>query len=419
MYLMKKVFVGIAILFRMFWPGAAYGATEIVLSITGEDVSHVVNQFNRSQSDYHLVVQRQTYRNWRYAINQFRYSQQSTAQRAGDRGIDIAFIDNNWLAGMIQNRWLADISGEIIQAGHFVNGLTKAATKGGKLYALPFSNKGQVLFFRRDLHDKYGLQVPRTLKELEQNARLLIEHEGLDHGMTIHCSAMHLDVLPFLWSNGGGIMKNGEVIVNHPSNIETLTYLQALARNGVLPGPEAFRLLKGTYSNAKKLFMEGKSGYIVTWNNRIAAFENTLPAGKFGIAKIPTFKAGQPSFSVIGSWYFAVNAFSTHKEGAIRFLNYFYKDQTQLELALKSNAFIPATKSVYAEPQLSSKNRYLHHLKSAMSNMRHRLEHTKEPQISHILENTIKEIIIEGKPVKELMDIAQKRIARIAVISNE
>jgi multiple sugar transport system substrate-binding protein len=416
---MKKEVIGIAILLLTFWPHTACAITDIVLSITGEDVSGVASRFNQSQSDYRIIVQNQKYRNWRYAINQFRYNQEGTAGGAGNRVVDIAFIDNNWLAGMIQHRWLADITGKIVPANDFVNGLAEAAMKAGKLYALPFSNKGQVLFFRRDLHEKHGLPIPRTLKELERNARLLIQREGLDHGLTIHYSAMHLDVLPFLWSNGGGIMKKGEVIVNHPSNIETLTYLQVLARNRVLPGAQAFDMLKGKYSNAKKLFMEGKSAYIVTWNNRITDFENSSLAGKFGILPMPPVKAGQPSFSVIGSWYFAINAFSAHKEGALRFLNYFFMNQTQLDLALNSRAFLPAAKSVYAELQRRTANPYLQHLKTAMANMRHRLEHPKEPQISHVLENTIKEILVEGKPVKELTDIAQRRVASIVASSNE
>jgi ABC-type glycerol-3-phosphate transport system substrate-binding protein len=416
---MKRDVLGIAILLILFGPGTAWTLTDIVLSITGEDVSRVVSRFNRSQSKYRVVVQYQKYRNWRYAINQFRYGQEGSAGRAGNRVIDIAFIDNNWLAGMIQHRWLADITGKSVPADHFVDGLAEAARKDGKLYALPFSNKGQVLFFRRDLHEKHALPIPRTLKELERNARLLIKREGLDHGLTIHYSAMHLDVLPFLWSNGGGVMKKGQAIVNHPSNIETLTYLQVLARDRVLPGPQAFNKLKGKYGNAQKLFMDGQSAYIITWNNRIADFENSWLAGKFGILPIPPLKTGQPSFSVIGSWYFAINSFSAHKEGALRFLNYFFMDQTQLDLALNSSAFVPAAKSVYAEPQLIAANPYLQDLKKAMANMRHRLEHPREPQISHVLENTIQEILVEGKPAKELTEIAQKRIASIIASVNE
>jgi ABC-type glycerol-3-phosphate transport system substrate-binding protein len=416
---MKKALRGSVMLMLLVWPGPACAVTEIVLSITGEEISSVVSRFNRSQSEYRIVVQNQKYRNWRHAINRYRYSRQSAAERGMGRPIDIAFIDNNWLAGMIQDRWLADITGKIVPADGFVNGLAQAATKDGKLYALPFSNKGQVLFYRRDLHEKHRLPIPRTLKELERNSRLLVKREGLGHGVTIHYTAMHLDVLPFLWSNGGGIMQKGEVIVNHPANIETLTRLQRLVRNRVLPGPEAFDFLKSEYSNAKKLFIDGKSAYIVTWNNRIADFENSSLAGKFGIAPIPPFKKGQPSFSVIGSWYFAVNSSSAHKEGAIRFLNYFYTDRTQLDLALKSSAFIPATPSVYAEPQLRAANRYLQDLKSAMANMRHRLEHPDEPLISNIFDNAVKEILIQGKPVKELMEIAQKRITSIIASSNK
>ena len=410
---MKKAAIVLTICLLVVFQGAALAQIELVLSITGEDVSDVVSRFNRSQSDYRVVVQSHKYRNWRYAINQFRFNQESAAKGAGNRVIDIAFVDNNWLPGMIQDRWLADITGKIEKEGNFIDGLSDAAIKDGRLYALPFSNKGQVLFYRRDLHEKHGLPPPRTLKELERNALVLMEREKLDHGMTIHYSAIHLDVLPFLWSNGGGIIEDGKVIFHHPSNIETLTYLQALARKRVLPAQDTFSKLKGAYSNAKKLFMEGKSAYLLTWNNRVADVENSPLAGKFGILPIPPLNEGQPWFSVIGSWYFAVNTFSAHKEGALRFMNYFFKDDVQLDLALKSSAFIPATKSVYANFRLKTHNRYMQDLEAAMGNMRHRLKHPQEPEISQVIANTIKEILVEGKPVKVLLDIAQKRIASI------
>jgi ABC-type glycerol-3-phosphate transport system substrate-binding protein len=236
--------------------------------------------------------------------------------------------------------------------------------------------------------------------------------------MTIHFSAIHLDVLPFIWSNGGSILHGNDVVMNDPANVETLNYLQALTRNRVLPGPDTFDKLKGSYSNAKRLFLQGKSAYIITWNNRIADFEASPLSEKFGILPIPPLKKGQPSYSVIGSWYFAVNTFSAHKEGALEFLRYLLDDKTQLDLALKSSAFIPASKSVYTNSRLNSENRYLRDLQVAMANMRHRLKHPKEPQISQVLENTIKEILIKGKPVGEMLDIAQNRIASICGRAN-
>ncbi len=410
---MKLILSGLLALFTLMVTHTALAREKLVLSITGEDIAGVVQEFNQSQSDYLIVLKNQTYRNWQFAINRFRFTQKGVERGASNGIIDIAFVDNNWLAGMIQDRWLEDITGKIARTDYFINGLTNAASENGRLYALPFCNKGLVLFYRRDLHEKYGLPLPRTLKELARNARLLMEQEHLEHGLTLHFSAIHLDILPFLWSNGGGIIEKDRVIVNHSSNVEVLTALQALTKNRVLPDRAGFEALKGAYTNAKKKFMEGKSAYILTWNNRTAGFEKSSIARKFGILPVPSFKKGQPSFSVIGSWYFAVNACSKHKEGAVQFLNYFFKDDTQLNLALNSSSFIPAVRSVYSDSRLIATNPYLPELASAMANMRHRLRHPREPEINTVFENTVKEILVEGKPVKRLLDIAQRRIIAI------
>jgi len=396
-----------------FFSLTALAKEKVVLAITGEDVTDVVNRFNRSQLDYQIIIQSHKFRNWRYALNQFRFSQKNIEKEQPNKVVDIVFIDNNWLAGMIQSRWLENISGKIAKLDDIVEGLAEAASENDAIYALPFSNKGLVLYYRKDLHEKYRLPLPRTLKELEKNALILMEKESLDHGLTVHYSAMHLDILPLMWSNGGNIVSDGEVVLNSPENIETLSYLQALAHQKILPGPNTFEYLKGAYSNAKKLFMQGKSAYIITWNNRISDFDNSQITGKFGILPIPSLKVGQKSFSVIGSWYFAINIFSQKKEGAIRFLNYFFSDKTQKRMALNSTSFLSAIKSVYKIPELRLKNPYLSSLKRAMGNMRHRLRDTEEPKISFILENTIKEILIKGKPVRELLEISHKRIGLI------
>ncbi|MFC1523951.1 ABC transporter substrate-binding protein, partial [Thermodesulfobacteriota bacterium] len=379
----------------------------VVLDMTGEDIADVVAMFNRSQTDYQVVIQNHSYRNWRYAVNKFRFTQKKSVKGDVDRIIDIAFVDNNWLTELIHYQWLEDLSGHINKE-IFIDELLEPASEKDGLYGLPFSTKGLVLFCRRDLHEKYTLPFPRTLEDLEKNGMFLMEAEQLDHGVTIHYSALHLDLLPFLWSNGGGVIVDGRLVLDSTGNRETLNKLQGMARHNLFPGPELLPALQKTYGHAKELFMTGRSAYLISWTNRTTDLNRSPIAGKYAILPLPTLKHDQQNYSMIGTWYFAVNRYSDHKQGAISFLNYFYSDEIQSYLSRRSTGFIPATRTRYRSSAFVKEHGIL--AVKAIENMRHRLMHLHESRISFILENTFRQIIFEMKPVADMLAISQERI---------
>ncbi|WP_308638236.1 type 2 periplasmic-binding domain-containing protein [Paenibacillus silvisoli] len=80
------------------------------------------------------------------------------------------------------------------------------ATFDGKLMALPNTNIGQqynIMWIRQDWLDKYGLQVPKTLDELNQVAKTFIEKDASGHGKH---DTLGISGVPSLagWNNFGG-----------------------------------------------------------------------------------------------------------------------------------------------------------------------------------------------------------------------
>ncbi len=61
---MKMRIVRVLIVLIMVLSSNLQAKQEIVLSITGADISGVVDQFNVSQPDFHVVIEKQKYRNW-------------------------------------------------------------------------------------------------------------------------------------------------------------------------------------------------------------------------------------------------------------------------------------------------------------------------------------------------------------------
>ncbi len=408
----SKTAVFLIVLSVLFLP-LAYAKEKLYISVPGEDLSLVVDMFNKSQPDYDVIIQKSRFINWRQAENQFRHKQKISQQGVSKEIIDIAFVDNNWLPELIKNRWIIDLTDEIKSPETFVPGLLDAASQNGKFYAIPFSNKGLVLFYRKDLHEKYNLKPPGSLEELHINVAKIREEETIDQGLTLHYSAIHLDILPFIWSNGGSIVENNKVVLWSPENIESLTLLQQLVQASILPSHRTFLYLKESYRNALQAFIAGKSPYLITWNNRIKNLEESVLRDHFGVTGIPSLNKGQESFSVIGSWYLAVNNLSKKKQGAIQFLKFLSSNTIQEFMAQQSTGFLPVVKSVYSDTLIFGRTPHIGDLKAALNNMKHRLKHPKESEISFIVENAIKQILVELRPVQQVLRQSNDRIKLI------
>lgn len=386
--------------------GLAIAREKIYLSVTGEDLSGETLQFNQSQNEYELVVSREEFITWRRAANKFRYNNDLSSKGESDQPQDLFFVDNNWLPFLIQNSWVSGLSGLAADKSRFVPGLLDVATKDGILYAVPFSTKGLVLYYRSDFHTAYGLKTPECLDDLVSNCRVLMEKERLDHGLTIHYSAIHLDVLPFIWSQGGDILNNGKAALSSPKVLETMTLLSGLSKQGILPGKKTFDLLKKDYRNALTLFMEGKSAYLISWSSRVSDLEQSPLKGRFGVMQVPPFKRGQASFSVIGSWYFAIHAGSLHQKGARAFLDFMCSDRMQTIMASTHPGFLPVIQEDWKAGAPAMQNE----LKRALGSMRHRLNHPREQDISQVFENAVKQIVVEGRPALDILPAADHRI---------
>lgn len=396
----------LSFILAVFCHNTGMAGEKITLMTTGEDFTEEAQRFNLSQNEYDLVVTRDKFINWRRAANRFRYFQTLSANSEAEQPMDLAIVDNNWLPALIQNGWLTDLSGLKTDKKRFLPCLIDAATQQGRLYAVPFSTKGLVLFYRRDFHEAHGLDPPQSLDKLVENCRVLIAREHLDHGLTIHYSAIHLDVLPFIWSGGGDVLTEGKASLNSPAIRTILDTFRELAQEGILPNKHTFSLLKKEYRAALTQFTEGRSAYLISWNSRVTELDQSVLMGKYGVMPVPSFKKGQEHYSVIGSWYFVVPENSLQKKGALAFLDFIYSDPMQVSISSMRPGFVPAIRDVKG-----IRPHPLHEdLESAMSSMRFRLNHPMEQDISQVFENAVKQIVAEGRPAEKILPAADRRI---------
>ena len=96
-------------------------------------------------------------------------------ERSSD--LDVLQIDVVWPAALAEH--LIDLSPYLAEAdieAHFSN-LIEANTVDERLVAIPWYMEAGLLYYRQDLLDKYGLELPETWDELEETARIIQDGE--------------------------------------------------------------------------------------------------------------------------------------------------------------------------------------------------------------------------------------------------
>ena len=96
------------------------------------------------------------------------------ANKAG--GFQLYCLDNNYIPLFASNNWVQPLDASIKPAyklDDVFDGLRGTYTWDGKLYGLPIYAEVTILYYRKDLFKAAGLEVPKTLEELEAAAAKL------------------------------------------------------------------------------------------------------------------------------------------------------------------------------------------------------------------------------------------------------
>ena len=189
------------------------------------------------------------------------------------------------------------------------------------LYGVPFGAETSIMAYRKDIFDKYNLEVPTTYDELLKVASFITENEDGMYGMTSRGSSNHhivhawlLHASPF----GASIFDDKwNVTVDSPEAKAATKTLKAIIDNSP-PGVTSWGF--GEEANA---FLQGESAIFID-TLKIAAMsrdpEQSLVDGKVGFALHPAGPAGRSSET--GGFAMGIPNNSAHKEAAFLFIQW-------------------------------------------------------------------------------------------------
>lgn len=277
---------------------------------------------------------------------------------SGAPEIDVFQIDVIWPG--ILGRHFIDLSPYVDAAElalHFTP-MIKNNTVAGELKAIPWYVDVGLLYYRKDLLEKHGFEVPTTWAELERIAAAITDAERRAgntrmYGFVFQGKAyegLTCNALEWLASFGGGqiLASDGTVDFRNPRAVLALEtaagWIGGIAPTGVLNYAE---------EEARGVFQAGYAVFMRNWPYAwaLANGADSPVRGKVGIARLPRGGEQGKHASALGGAGLAVSRYSRVPELAADLVRYLTSREEQARRA-KEGAFNPTRPALYRDADL-------------------------------------------------------------------
>ncbi|MDQ6640083.1 MAG: sugar ABC transporter substrate-binding protein [Pseudomonadota bacterium] len=213
-------------------------------------------------------------------------------------------------------------------------GLVKDVTYNNQLMGIPLNVEGPVLYYRKDLFQKCGVALPKSLSELEAAAAKL---KACDAAVAPFVSRGLKPALPFTFSvflhnMGGQYMKAGKSQLCSKEGQAALDLYAKLLRDYGPPG-----VVNYSFYQISGLYKEGKAAMAYESSNELhSVMDGGARLKDTGVTLLPAGPGGSRP-TVIG-WTMSVSNYSKNKEAAWYFLQWATSRSMQEKLALEGIA---------------------------------------------------------------------------------
>jgi len=341
--------------------------------------------------------------------------------RSRQRDPDMFLMDVIWVGQFAASNWLEPLD-SVVKAGDIDPGkffdpiIEQVDTYQNRLFALPVYNDCGLLYYRKDLLEKYDFKTPTTWQELIQSAFLIQERERVLHPnffgfvwQGAQYEGLICNFLEFAVSHDGGIIDSaGEIIIFTPQNVKVADLMHDLIHEYGISPPNTYTEMKEeetrlTFENGNALY-ERNWPYAWGLHNR----EESAVRGKVGVTLLPRADNGQHA-ATLGGWHIGISKFSDAKSEALMFLKFVLSYGTQKKLALNLG-WNPGRSDLYKDEDIRKKMPHLDVLKKSFENAVARPTTPFYTQISEILQKHLNAVLSGRSLPDEALAKAQREI---------
>lgn len=335
----------------------------------------------------------------------------STTLQAENASLDIFDADVTWAPIFASAEWVEPLDDYLTpeEMDAYLPGAMLANYYEGKHYGIPYRTDTGMLYYRKDLLEKYNKPVPTTWDELTETAKFIMDNEG--GNMSGHAGSwkqyegLTCNLTEFIWSYGGRVLdENGKVVLNSKESVAALKRMTDMVNTDKITPEGVVTFGSG---GARAVFFAGDMVFLRDWPSGWSKSQNTEKSkvvGKVGIAALPSGSDDMQSYSTLGGWQVMVSSFSEHKEEAIAFAKFRASEYAQIEMA-KRVSHIPSLKGLYSNDEVLEAMPFLEQMYPAIANAYPRPKTPFYAELSNILQVEAQQALIGNKtPEQAILD---------------
>lgn len=277
-------------------------------------------------------------------------SKLQTALASDKESPDLVEIGNTQTTTFTTVGAFAPVTDMVAELGgdDLIPSFVEASTVDGEVYALPLYAGARGVFYRKDLFEQAGIQVPQTIDEFN---KAVIDLQAANPAQTPEFSGAYLAAVDqhginsFLFANGFNYAdeENGKWVgkVNTPESIAALEKLQEVFQHGTTYALDS----QTSQKNFERLFNQDKVGVLIgTGNIGVKLDQAKWDADQIGVFALPSDKPGVPGKTFAGGSNIAIASKAPNPEGAQKALKVIFSEKFQKTIAEKEG-WIPGNTS--------------------------------------------------------------------------
>jgi multiple sugar transport system substrate-binding protein len=349
--------------------------------------------------------------------NDQRQQMVQNAQNQSD-AFSVLNMDVVWTSEFAANQWIEQLpEDKFPDLPKLIPATVETAKYRDKLYAVPITSDGGLLYYRKDLLDQAGVQVPKTWDEML--AACLAVQAKVPSAKGMSCYAGQFEKYEGLTVNfseainsAGGVVvdKDGKANVDTPEALAGLEELTKGFSTGAIPKAAI------TYKEeeGRRAFQEGKLLFHRNWPYVYALANKTDGSSKivnkFGVAPLPG-KSG-PGVSSLGGHDYAISKFAKNKATAVDFINFMASEARQ-KVNLSGSSQAPTYASLYDDPALNKQFPYLAPLKASILGAQPRPRVVKYGDVTAAIQDAAYNALSGKTPPKQALTDLQAKLSSL------
>jgi len=285
-------------------------------------MTEIISEFENFHDDFKIILNTCSYEDLRLAL--LRGTPLGDSIYPGD----VIALDPLWVSELEKNEVIENVNDNPVS---FIN----------------------ILYYNINILKGAGfLRPPKTRGEFLAYARRFAGSKGSLAGLALGMNSsrgIYDDILPWIWSAGVQLIKDGKPQVNSRQVVDSLSFLASLYSEGLLT-PQSFT---ADFTGKIDDFISGKAAFVIAPASEIGFIRERMGDEAFGVTSIPIPDnyAGK-SFYSVSAWTVGVYSASAHKEEAKLFAAFLGENAAYLSERMKAipgNGVPPAYDAFYSK----------------------------------------------------------------------